>query len=689
MKKTILSLIIISMFFTATAQTWTNYYDGYKSNSTLAITDSLIFVGCEGVINVYTTEGVYRYSKLAKDNCFSSNIDKDGNIWFGYFTQLLKFDGTNWTKINIDISENLYCTSLVFDKNNKLWATLEYNNGNPSGYISSFDGINWNHISNFNDTIIIQYPEQIIVDTNNIVYAGITTNANWYSGVVRISDTDTTIYHSNNSNCIIGCKHSSYLDKNNHVWFGGCYNKLVRFDGTDWHNESYDPELHYESFTAIFLDNDGNKWLGTSNGLFVQDQDSWINYTIDNELAFDKIFDIKSDLNNNIWMATSSIDYDEGCITKYADENFTHYYPNTFKGEPSKVVFRNDETWVISKDNAVSVLKNDIWEINNINETINYKKIKDITVDANNNIWMATDTALYKININNNIEIITNILGHDLISNRCLATHENNVWLNSSPYLMKFNGENWIEIDITNLPSTYFNVIQPVSTNEIWIGTNSGAMHFDENLWTTYTDASGLGSNTVRDIAVEDNKIWFATSRGVSVFDGSEFITYIQDSAFIPSYNSNSSIHIDKKGHKWIGCPKGIYRYDNYNFHFMLPNDIEEQINYITEDSQGNVWVASQYGLSKYTFAPDNIEENLLAKNTLELFPNPTKDFFQIEIDNLNKSETLKIYTISGKCIHNQTVYNGINTVKTNNLQPGIYIVKLTNSLKFAKLLIE
>lgn len=50
MKKTILSLIIISMFFTATAQTWTNYYDGYKDNYTLAITDSLIFVGCNGVI---------------------------------------------------------------------------------------------------------------------------------------------------------------------------------------------------------------------------------------------------------------------------------------------------------------------------------------------------------------------------------------------------------------------------------------------------------------------------------------------------------------------------------------------------------------------------------------------------------------------------------------------------------------
>ncbi|MCK9321342.1 MAG: T9SS type A sorting domain-containing protein, partial [Bacteroidales bacterium] len=240
-----------------------------------------------------------------------------------------------------------------------------------------------------------------------------------------------------------------------------------------------------------------------------------------------------------------------------------------------------------------------------------------------------------------------------------------------------------------NLPVTYFNVIQPVSTNEIWIGTNSGAMHFDGDNWQTYTTADGLVSNYVNGIAVEENKIWFATNSGLSLYDGTEWTNFVHDSTPPILYNQNNTIHIDKNGHKWVGCSKGIYRYDNDNFHFMLPNDIDEKINYITEDPQKNIWVAGEHGLSKYTFEPNYIEQNMIAERLLKIFPNPTKDFFQIELDNINKSEILKIYTISGKCIHNQTVYNGINTVKTNNLQPGIYIVKLTNSLKLAKLSIE
>ncbi|MDD2636251.1 MAG: T9SS type A sorting domain-containing protein [Bacteroidales bacterium] len=695
MKKIVLSLIIISMFFSAYAQSWTNYYNGYDRKYSFEITDSLIFVGGNGIISVYTNTGEYRYSKLTNASHYSSTIDNAGNVWFTNKYNVLKFDGENWSSHRPDIMEDMECSSIACDKNNNIWTTFS-SYSSDEACISKYNGTNWQNYNTFNDTITITDANRIVVDTNNVIYIGIDVDGNnWYYGILRINETDTTIFHYGNSNCSIACRHSSYLDKDNNVWFGGCYNNLLRFDGNDWFREGDAPELHNKSFYAIYKDTAENLWLGTSSGLFVQNEDSWINYDENNELDWDYIWDIKGDANNNIWMvASANPNYSEneaknGCLIKYDETGFTHYYPNTFKKEPKKVIFRNNETWVIS-DVAISVLKNGLWQINNINEAISYNGIKDVAVDANNNIWMISNNELYKIDANNNLEVITNILGHDLIDNRCLATLNNNVWMNFSTYLMRFNGENWIKIDITNLPVTYFNVIQPVSTNEIWIGTNTGAMHFDGSSWTTYTDASGLVNNIVRDIVVEDDKVWFATNRGLSLYDGTEWSSYLHDSSFnTSSYNSNSSIHIDKNGHKWIGCLKGIYRYDNYNFHFMQPNDIEESINYITEDMEGNVWVAGQHGLSKYTFAPDNIEQDNIAESSLELFPNPAGDFFQIEVDNLNKQEVLKIYTISGKCIHNQTIYNGTNTIKTNSLQPGIYIVKLANSLRFAKLAIE
>ncbi|MBN2779166.1 MAG: hypothetical protein JXR36_16150, partial [Bacteroidales bacterium] len=668
MKNILLIILTITCIYNANAQTWTNYHDGYKKNYCLAMTDSLIFVGCDRLINVYSTEGVYKYSKRTDGDVYSSSIDNEGNIWFSNKFNLLKFDGENWSTYRPDISEDMECSTVTCDKSNNIWATFS-SYSTDDACVSKFDGINWQNYSTFGDTITITNANQIVIDTNNVVYIGIDVDGNnWFYGIVRISATDTTIFHYGNSDCSIAWQHSSYLDKNNNVWFGGGYNDLLRYDGTDWFREGDDAELHNKSFYAIFMDTADNLWLGTPTGLFVKNEDSWIEYNEENELELDYIWDIKSDEDNNIWMAASpnpnysGSDANNGCLIKYNETGFTHYYPNTFRGEPQKIVFRNDEIWVKSGD-AVSIFKDGAWHINEIDETIPYSNINDMVVDSDNNIWLATSDALYKININNNIEAITNILGHDLLGNRSLAALEDNIWLNFSSYLLKFDGQNWIEIDITGLPTTYFNKIQPVNSNEIWVGTNSGAMHYIDGEWHSYTETEGLGSNTVRDIAVEDNNIWFATSSGVSVFDGVEFTTYIQDSAIIANYNSNTSIHIDKKGHKWVGCPKGIYRFDNYNFHFMQPNDIDELINYITEDADGNVWVAGRHGLSKYTFAPANIENNLVNKTALEFYPNPATNDFNIILPKGTINDIVEIYSTTGSLVLQQKVQTGTNNI--------------------------
>jgi len=186
-----------------------------------------------------------------------------------------------------------------------------------------------------------------------------------------------------------------------------------------------------------------------------------------------------------------------------------------------------------------------------------------------------------------------------------------------------------------------------------------------------------------------DGNIWFSSGSNVLKFDGNEWVTYEHDSASFVSYNNNRSIHIDKKGHLWIGCLKGIYRYDNYNFHFMQPNSVDESINFITEDSDGNIWVAGQHGLSKYTFAPDNIEDFIASNQTLELYPNPTSENFSVNLPDLKETDLLMIYSITGECILIQEVNSGANIISTVNISSGKYIVKLKKSQKYCKLVIE
>lgn len=124
MKKLLLNLVIIVCVFNANSQTWTNFHDGYKNQNTLAITDSLIFVGGSGVINVFSTQAEYRYTKFTNEEVYSSSIDANGNVWFSCGSYVLMFDGNNWSNYRPDIAEDYNCHSVTCDKNNNLWATL-------------------------------------------------------------------------------------------------------------------------------------------------------------------------------------------------------------------------------------------------------------------------------------------------------------------------------------------------------------------------------------------------------------------------------------------------------------------------------------------------------------------------------------------------------------------------------------
>lgn len=691
MKKTFFTLIVLTIACINTnAQTWTNYPDGHSEHYNLTITDSLIFAGCEGVINIYSSEGEYISSKLTNYSNFSSTIDYDGNIWFSNRVNILKFDGENWSNYRPDVPEGKECYSIACDKDNNMWATFcDTNNGDA--YISKFDGVNWENITTFGDSVSIYYSGEIVIDTNNNVYVGIKASGNnWTYGVVKISEMDTTIFHYGNSNCNIACKHSSCLDKNNHVWYGGCYNLLGKYDGSDWLMEGEDPELLNKSFSAIYKDLTDKLWLGTPSGIFIENEDTWIEYTKDDELEYDYIFEIKNDSNDNIWIACGEINnYHNGCLTKHSQTGFTHYFPNTFKGEPQKVVFREDEIWVTTTV-GVSYFVDGVWHNNEINGIQLNDSFRDIVNDNQNNIWMISDTLLYKVDSENNIEIISEILGNDFISNRKLAAYENTIWLNSYPMLLKYEGESWSEIPLDENLSIIYSCLIPVNSDEIWIGTTEGALHYNQGIWNSLTEEDGLVKNSVKDIDFDGDTIWFATSGGISSFNGTNWVSYIHDSTNFNYYNKYSSLHIDKNGDKWTGCWKGVYKYDNNNFSFIQPNNgFEEFINYITEDNDGNIWVAGQYGLSKYTFEVNNIDDSNISDQALEIYPNPATNNFQINLSNSKEPDLLKIYTITGKCIFNQKVVAGINDIKLCNIPAGVYIVKLKKSQKYCKLVIE
>jgi len=269
MKKQILITLLIAFTLGCFSQEFENYYSGYWEFYSLHTTDSLIFVGGERIINIFYIDGTYKTTKYVTGDVYSITEDSQGNIYFAVYSDIdrgavLIFDGTNWETIT---SEEGLPHNKVFklacDKNDNIWVTFGggFNVDIP---ISKYDGSEWHNITNINDTLPIQVADEIVVDTNNTVYVGF----NYNGSILAISDIDTIVYSYANSDINLAIRLSSFVDSNNHVWFGGSNNRLNRFDGTQWHHEAQDTIFDQESFYAIGQDNMGYMLLGTPYGLF-------------------------------------------------------------------------------------------------------------------------------------------------------------------------------------------------------------------------------------------------------------------------------------------------------------------------------------------------------------------------------------------------------------------------------------
>jgi ligand-binding sensor domain-containing protein len=78
---------------------------------------------------------------------------------------------------------------------------------------------------------------------------------------------------------------------------------------------------------------------------------------------------------------------------------------------------------------------------------------------------------------------------------------------------------NWTSNEIDDGSESIYIKLIKSKDDYIWVATTSGVSFFDGNKWQSYTEATGLPSKYINDIAIEgDGSAWFATQKGASFF---------------------------------------------------------------------------------------------------------------------------------------------------------------------------
>lgn len=177
---------------------------------------------------------------------------------------------------------------------------------------------------------------------------------------------------------------------------------------------------------------------------------------------------------------------------------------------------------------------------------------------------------------------------------------------------VNLNAQNWVIYDTTNsmLPHDMVEEIKPDSFGNVWVATNAGLVKIDREFhWTIYNESNtnifDEGLDCV--LPIDSNAVWIGT-RGAEFFDGSSFTRYDFDAifgSFFQGLNIVNQIEQDSEGNIWFATNGGLVKYDGSSFsRFTTSNGLfTSNMTYSVkwDDSKNVLWVGTYSdGLLRY-----------------------------------------------------------------------------------------
>ena len=666
------SLYLILMLFFGLAHT--SYaqnslkFEHLNTENGLSQSDvNAIFQDDNGFMWFGTHDGLNRYDgynfTVFKPNpknqySISSNLiwkiidDEKGNLWIGttggglnYFNKKtekfkqFKSDANNEFSISSD-----YITLVFIDSDNRLW-------------VGTTKGIDMADLSKPTDSLKFEH-------------------YNLYQ------NSDSPTRNSNNVNTF-------YEDSMHQIWIGGItgLSKLSRDSNGDMYFQEVNEQINLPNtqVKSIIEDTYGNLILATSSGLY-----RYAPNKTENQLQFiySGNFNTISINNYHIWAGTDDglIEFSNLSETKLPElVGLYKYDPENPTNSLSKNAVKSlyiDHTgiiWVGVNGGGVNKFDPQRKQFSHIKKnlelgSLSNDKIRAIHEDSKGNLWVGTEGGGLNLLGKTDKENDFTQFQHFTKINKVFAIEEINLKSSTKIFTGGENSPGLFEIDldtnkrigeddlkpITQVPSSVFSILQDKDRN-VWIGFYNGGIQrwlinedgdtfTKDNFRFNPTNETGIPNNIIRDIYQDTkNNIWFATGDGLAKLPYNQitsknpkFVNYknIPNDETTISHNYILTVFESQSGDIWVGTFGGglnklIPAKDGKPEHFKtycekegLPNNV---IKGILDDDQGNLWLSTNKGLSKFDIDQENfqnydVNDGLQSNEFSELAAFKTKD---------------------------------------------------------------
>ena len=412
---------------------------------------------------------------------------------------------------------------------------------------------------------------------------------------------------------------------------------------------------------------------------------------MENSITNNYIVDIKQDNSGNIWVGIanglSKIDTKTDLITNYnmndEEKSLSHYNIGDI------LITKSGDVLVGTSDglNIYNEKKDEFYRIFNKDSDLSSQFIRSLAEDENQNIWVATNNGIDKIDIKNNKNIISFKTGHgkfDISENDIYVVRydpKGYIWAGALKEGLNRIDINTNEVkqyknddrDEKSLPGNHVKDILRDSSGNLWVGTDNGLAKYNEQTenFATYKnkiyDKTSLVNDEVFSIQEDESGlIWVGTYAGISMFDPNTNIEYYKKDPFDENSISDNSIHgiyEDKDSLLWVGTnSKGVNVINRKNYNVKHLNKTSKDYP-ISDDNindivgiDNKIFIATKNGLNEVdkdlkTINIYNTEDGICNNNITALFADSKKNVWigtanGISVLNTNTNEIIDITDI-------------------------------------------
>lgn len=656
-------------------------------------------------------------NSLSNDRVMALCEDLSGKIWIGTADGGLNlFDPQNNTfkvYINTPSNPNILPSnvirSLFIDSQNNLWVGTDNGIALYNRDTDSF--VDFNIVSSKGQKFDVKIVRRFQEDKNGMIWI-----ASEEEGLIKYNPIlrEFTFFRNstNNPNSIpSNTVHDIYEDKEGNIWvatYGGL-SKLINGNNefvNYLHNPLDQKSIGSNFIRYIYEDSMGVLWVGTyNNGLsrFLIDGKKFTVYRsipgVKDGLPSSTINAMVEDNNGYVWIGTLGA----GLVGFNTDtELFNRFDQNSFIGDklPSSIInkiVKNDQgiLWIGTNDglarfNPQNFSLKTFKHNPNDAKTLPDRRIRNVYVDRNNDVWVATlNFGLSKLEADgNSFKTYKYEAGNPstISQNRVISMYEDsfsNFWIGtSSEGLNLFDRQSEIVTDLfvhdLNNPNSIISnrilCFFQDSKEGLWIGTGEGLSkyNYDSKTFENFTAKDGLPNNVIYSI-LEDNdgRIWVSTNFGLSCLtyynvEEPSFKNYDKFDGFPTNEFAEGSACKLESGKLMFG---GVNNFVVFDPQGIKDNKVLPRV-YISEakiEKQEN----GKPNLDEVTF-------NLFERDSLVLSRNQNNITFQITILHYVAPQKNRFkYKLEG--FDNKWIEPSISqrTAKYTNLKPGSYTFKV------------